>query len=200
MSLFFAVGLHRRFRAIRVGQIVAMLILWACSTTALGFSIQSVEASRDADNHVVVELSCDIQLSQAVIDALRSNIPITILTTIKLYRVRANLWPKSIDKFELPDKMTYVSLYRTYRLSSQDMSIRGDYESLDQLLLALCERRTHRLAVTAPDFVPDANYRGSIKIKLDRSVLPSVMRVPVFFKNAWRLQSKKVSFEITRHP
>ncbi len=188
------VGLSRT--AIVALQLVAMMVLWTIGTSAFGFSISAVEANHDAQNSVVVAVDCDLQLSPEVIEALESNIPITIMTNIKLYQVRDNLWDKLIFEYEVQDEITYRSLYRAYRLSSEDVSINADYPSLARVLNALCSSRIHQLVLNDGQLDSSTGYRGKVKILLDRSALPSVMRLPVFFKNAWRLQSTPFRFDI----
>lgn len=186
----------RRFSTPVVFQLATTLVLLAFVTSAFGFSISSVEAIREADDSIVVAMDCNIELSPDVVEALESNIPITILTNIKLYRVRANLWDKLIHEFEIQDEIAYRSLYRTYRVSSTDTNISADYTSLERVLNALGNRRIHQLVLSDGQLDPNDGYRGKVKILLDRSTLPSVMRVPVFFKNSWRLQSTPVRFDI----
>ena len=190
------VTLSARHKTKIVVQIAVALVLLMLVSRAFGFSILSIEANRDSDNSVVVTMDCEIELSQDVIEALHSNIPITIATNIKIYRVRDNIWDKLIDEYESQDEIAYRSLYRAYRLASPVPGISANFLSLGRVLKAMCEQRAHRIVLDNAQFDANEKYHGRAKIALDRSTLPSVMRLPVFFKNAWHLQSDRVQFDI----
>ncbi len=196
MSLADKGKLKRYANAASVCKWAAIVVLWATVSSAFGFSISSVEATRDADNNVLVEMNFDVELTQDVIHALESSIPITVLTNIKIYRVRTTIWDQFVDEYDFRDKIVYRSLYGAYRLNTSDPDINGDYPSLESILEALGEKRTHQLALNDEQSESDEDYRGKVKITLDRSALPSVMRLPVFFKKSWRLQSNRVAFDI----
>ncbi len=172
------------------------LFLWMLAAPSFGFSILTIEAQRESETRLMVAVESEIELTADVIEALESSIPITIQTTIKLYRVRNNLWDKLIHESEFQVEIAYQSLYRTYRLKSTDPNFVDDYPTLDRVLESLGERRTYRVDLEDDRFHPDQNYVGKIKISLDRSALPSVMRLPVFFKNSWHLQSSQIKFDI----
>ena len=190
------VTLSARRKTKLVVQIAVVLVLFMLVSRAFGFSILSIEANRDSDNSVVVTMDCEIELSKDVIEALQSNIPITISTNIKIYQVRDNIWDKLINEYESHDEIAYRSLYRAYRLASQDPGINDNFLSLGRVLKAMCEQRTHRIVLDSAQFDANEKYRGRANIALDRSTLPSVMRLPVFFKNSWHLQSDRVQFDI----
>ena len=179
-----------------VSRVGAVLFLWAISLPLFGYEIESVDASQISENMALVEVSYQIDLSQDVIEALESSIPITILTRIRIYRKRTNLWDKLIHEHEAKDEITYRSLYRVYHLRGSDRTTNGDYQSLDRILESIGRQRNYRLTLPEGSFDPEKSYVGKIRISLDRSSLPSAMRLPVFFKNSWRLQTETVKFEI----
>ena len=179
-----------------VSRVGAVLLLWAISLPSFGYEIESVDASQISENMALVEVNFQIDFSQDVIEALESSIPITILTRIRIYRKRANLWDKLIHEHEVKDEIIYRSLYRVYRLTGSDHTIDGDYLSLDRILESIGRQRNYQLTLPEGKFDPNENYIGKIRISLDRSSLPSAMRLPVFFKNSWRLQTETARFEI----
>ena len=182
-----------------IGKIVRFISLFALCMTAspsFGFSIVSTEALRDSDTLVTVVVDSQIELSEDVLEAFKSSIPITIQTTIKIYQVRNNLWDKLIHEYVTRDVLSYRSLYRDYLLKSADRNVNGGYTSLEAMLEALGRHRTHQVELAEDTLHSDRSYVGKVRISIDRSALPSVMRLPVFFNDAWRLKSERVKFDI----
>ncbi len=182
-----------------VGKITRFIFLFALCVMAspsFGFTIISTEALRDSESLVTVVVDSQIELSEDVLEAFKSSIPITIQTTIKIYQVRNNFWDKLIHEYVTRDVLSYRSLYRDYLLKSADRNVNGDYTSLEALLAALGSKRTYQVELAEDTLHADSSYVGKVRISIDRSALPSVMRLPVFFNDAWRLKSERVKFDI----
>lgn len=156
----------------------------------------STEALRDSETSVTVVVDSRIELSEDVFEALKSNIPITVQTTIKFYQVRNNFWDKLIYEYITRDVLSYRSLYRDYLLESADRNVNGGYTSLEAMLEALGRQRTHQVELAGNTLHTNRFYVGKVRISIDRSALPSVMRLPVFFNDDWRLKSERVKFDI----
>ena len=182
-----------------IGKIVRFISLFALCMTASPsflFSIMSAEASRDSDTSVTVVVDCQIEFSEDVLEAFKSRIPITIQTTIKIYQVRKNLWDKLIHEYVTRDVLSSSSLYLNYFLKSADRNVNGSYTSLEAMLEALGMHRTHQIELAENTLHADRSYVGKVRISIDRSALPFVMQLPVFFNHAWRLKSEQVKFNI----
>ncbi len=176
--------------------LTVMTALWLVALPCHGFTVSSVEARLESPKRLSVGVQSAIELSADVIQALESSIPITIETTIKIYRVRAKLWDKLVYEAIVRDEISYRSLYRTYQLRTADPNIRDEFQSLDRLLSAIGQQRVHQVDLEVGSFDPQESYVGKIKVALDRSKLPSVMRIPVTFKKSWRLKSDWVEFKV----
>ncbi len=177
-------------------QLTLVTALLVLGSPCYGFSISSIEAQLESHQQLKVTVQAKIELSPAIIQALEASIPIKIQTTISIYRVRKRIWDKQIHEYVAHDEIRYRSLYRTYQLKTTDANINGEYQSIDRLLEVLGQRRTHLVALNDGELDPEASYVGKFRIKVARSELPSVMRIPVFFKSSWRLKSRKVAFDI----
>ncbi len=180
----------------KIARFVTLFVLCMTVSPSFGFSIVSTEALRDSDSMVTVVVDSRIELSDDVVEALNSSIPITVQTTIKIYQVRNNFWDKNIYEFVTRDVISYRSLYRDYLLKSTDRNVNGGYTSLEAMLEALGRQRTYQVELTEANLNRDRSYVGRVRISIDRSALPSVMRLPVFFNDAWRLKSERVKFDI----
>ncbi len=180
----------------KIARYISLFALCMMASPSFGFSIVSTEAVRDSDTLVTVVVDSQIELSEDVLEAFKSSIPITIQTTIKIYQVRNNFWDKLIHEYVTRDVLSYRSLYRDYLLKSADRNVNGGYTSLEAMLEALGRQRTHRVELAENTLHADGSYVGKVRISIDRSELPSVMRLPVFFNDAWRLKSERVKFDI----
>ena len=179
-----------------VARIAFLVFACALSLPAFGFSILSVDATRDSEVSVAANVTAEIEFTPTVIEALESSIPITIRTNIKVYRVRKNMWDQLVCEYDSRDEVSYRSLYRTYRMRMRGSNIVREYDSLDEALGAIGDGRLHNLVLENAQFDSEETYIGKVRISLDRTALPSVMRVPVFFKNSWRLQSDRFEFDV----
>ena len=184
---------------IRVHPITAVVVLVLSvgfSSQTYGFSVESVRAQIQGENQVVVHVDTEVRLTASVIEALNSSIPITIKTEIRLYRKRKNMWDKRILNYVVADEIRYSSLYRSYYLNSSDAALSGFYYSLERALQVIGRNRKHQLALDDGAVESQQAYRGWCKLSLDRSALPAVLRVPVFFQRDWQLATSKARFEV----
>lgn len=179
-----------------IARFILLFVICMAVSPSFGFSIVSTEALRDSDTMVTVVVDSRIELSEDVVEALNSSIPITVQTTIKIYQVRKNLWDKHIYEYVTRDVLSYRSLYRDYLLKSADRNVNGGYTSLEAMLEALGRQRTYQVELAEDTLHTERSYVGRVRISIDRSALPSVMRLPVFFNDAWRLKSERVKFDI----
>ncbi len=180
----------------KITRIITLFVLCTTVSPSFGFSILSTEALRDSDSMVTVVVDSRIEFSEDVVEALNSSIPITVQTTIKIYQVRNNFWDKNIYEYVTRDVLSYRSLYRDYLLKSADRNVNGGYTSLEAMLEALGRQRTYQVELAEDTLLSDRSYVGRVRISIDRSALPSVMRLPVFFNDAWRLKSERVKFDV----
>ncbi len=166
------------------------------SHKAFAFSIDTVSAVHDG-NRFEVSVSSTIELSDSVIQALRVNVPITIATNVKIYRVRHNFWDRLVADYEYFDQISSRSLYRDYVIDSSDEQIVGNYRSLNDVLTALGKQRVYVLTIDEENFDARSDYRGEVNITLLHSALPSVMHIPALFDAGWRLYTPWNEFDIT---
>ena len=169
--------------------ITLFAIFLVFASLVYGFSLDSIEVRQTSDKDVEVTVSTNLLLTDEVDRALRSNIPITITSKIKIYRVRENIWDDLIGQYEISDQIRFESLYQHYRVTSPDVDLSGAFPSVGEALDRIGKNRKYQgISVNEP-FDTEETYRCKVKISLDRSSLPSVLKMMAFIGDAWRLST-----------
>jgi len=179
-----------------VHAVAASMVIATLSDKAIAFSIDSVSGVQ-SEQRIEVSVSATIDLSETVIQALRVNVPITIATTVRVYRIRNAWWDELVADYEFSDQISSRSLYRDFVVDSSDEQIVGNYSSLNDALTALGKQRMYVLTIEDSGFSPQFEYRGEVNISLQHSTLPSVMLIPALFDAGWRLYTPWNEFDIT---
>ncbi len=172
-----------------VFAVTLLAILLVFASLVYGFSFDSIEVRQTSDKDVEVTVSTELLLTDEVGRALRSNIPITITSKIKIYRVRKNIWDDLIGHYEISDQIRFESLYQHYRVASPDVELSGAFPSIGEALDRIGKNRKYQgISVNEP-FNAEETYRCKVKITLDRSSLPPVLKMMAFIGDAWRLST-----------
>lgn len=156
---------------------------------ARGFAIENAQASF-SQTSLSVTARFNLQLSDAVDEALHNGVNIQLLTTLDMYTKRPYLWDKHIAQWAFAHEIEYHSLTNRYILRSppqQDES--RSFSSLNDLLNEIEHFyfQSDILSETLP--ASQHGYRLKLRIILDSSALPAPLRVMNYVSPSWRLRS-----------
>lgn len=132
----------------------------------------------------------DLEPSPAMIEALERGVGITFLVSLRASSHR--LWLPGLDvRRRHRFRIDYLPLSRYYQLTDLHNETRDTYPRFNMLVRALREPRSWSIPVEPDDSVSLIRAR----IQLDRTRLPSPMRLPTWFQPQWWLKSDWYPFD-----
>jgi hypothetical protein len=125
-----------------------------------------------------------LEPTPAMLEALDRGVTITFLVAIRASS--GQVWLPGFDQRRRHRfRISYLPLIRHYELEDLHNGTRSTYPRLSMLLGALREPRDWFVPLEPGDDVSLVRAR----IRLDRTRLPSPMRLPTWFEPQWRLDS-----------
>lgn len=180
---------------IRVLKLLIAPALLLSVVSSFGFSIQEPVLSVDEQGfHLTSNLN--IEFTEVVIEAIEASIPISIKTEFRIYRLRDLLWNKRVTVKESMEEVKYHAFSKNYIITSGDANVAGYYRTLNDALETMMQQR--QWVVEFPEgFTPSVNgrYLAKMRVSLDRSKLPAILRTRTYFNQDWRLSSDWVELE-----
>ncbi len=166
-----------------------ILLSSACQPTAevdWGLSLISSTMTRDA-NGVVLDAGIDLRFSPEMREALDRGVPIHLSVTTRVsrhHRLAARL-ERSL-RYGL--EIRHLPMLGHYQLSDLQTGEQTTFPRLWMLLDALATPRRFETGMAADEW-PGRDWQVQIRADVDRSRLPSPMRLPAWFSPQWRLGS-----------
>lgn len=122
--------------------------------------------------------------SEAVIEALDHGVVVPIRVTTRTSRHHG--WVARFDRdrnhrFEI----RYLPLVRSYQITETKTGQQQSFPRLGMLLDSLAQRQAWSTGL-GPDEARQGRWQVQIRAELDRTRLPSPMRLPVWFDPEWR--------------
>jgi hypothetical protein len=152
-----------------------------------GFRVLRAELiQRDASWELNADL--DYRFSDAVIDALRNGVSLTLELRLQVLRERAWLWNETVLDARRRVTVRYHSLTKLYQLTVENTDTPSNFASLGALLENLGTVRALKMA-PADRLPTGARYRAKMAVKLDIESLPLPLRPIAYLTPAWRLSS-----------
>ena len=127
----------------------------------------------------------DFRPGPDIVEALNHGVTVHIRVRIHIRRPRELLVPDDRTRnhrFEI----RYLPLIRHYELKDLKGEQRRSFPRLSMVLEALAEPQWLDTRLTADQDIPAA-WRMQARVDIDRTRLPSPMRLPVWFESAWSL-------------
>lgn len=126
----------------------------------------------------------ELEPSPAMIEALERGVSITFLVALRASSGR--VWLPGFDERRRHRfRVSYLPLSRHYQLVDLHNDSRSTYPRLNMLLRELREPRSWSIPLAPDESVSLVRAR----IRLDRTRLPSPMRLPTWFEPQWQLDS-----------
>ena len=173
----------------RIATAFFLLLLAACSSeTDREWQIDLVEPrmERDAEGYDLVA-GIRFEPSPAMLEALERGVTLTVAV-----QTRATGGPVFVPGFDRIRKhrleISYLPLSRHYQLVYLRDDSHSSYPRLSMLLNALQEPQPWSVKLEG-DELERGPWRVQARAELDRSRLPSPMRLPSWFDPQWRLRS-----------
>jgi len=127
----------------------------------------------------------DLDPSPAMLEALDRGVSITFLVALRASS--GEVWLPVLDERRRHRfRINYLPLSRHFELVDLHNDARSTYPRLSMLVDALRDRRSWHIPLEADESVSLVRAR----IRLDRTRLPSPMRLPTWFEPQWRLDSE----------
>ena len=127
-------AVSRLFNSVGLQMMLALVLLFLASTAqAEGFTIKDAQASF-SQNALSVRASFDLQLSEAVDEALHNGVDIQLLTTLDLFTRRAYIWDQRIAQWAFTQQIRYHTLTNRYVLTSPQLTESKSFSTLNDLL------------------------------------------------------------------
>ncbi len=139
------------------------------------------------DDELMINAGVDWTPSPAVIEALDHGVGVPIRVTTRVSR--HHRWFATMDRdrnhrFEV----RYLPLVRSYQLSEIKTGQVDAYPRMGMLVDALRRQRDWHTGLTRSE-AAERDWQVEIRVELDRTRLPSPMRLPVWFDDQWRSAS-----------
>lgn len=150
-----------------------------------------------AGNEYSVTVSLDIELTEAVLEALHNGVPITVQVENRLRQPRRWLWARTLASESRRYTLTYQSLSAQYVILWPDDAGYRAYPSRHVAFAALESPETWRTEL--PDEVPaGATLVSETRARLDLQELPAPLRLMAYFSSDWRIGSGWHREKLTR--
>ncbi len=164
-----------------------------------GFTIEEAHATFN-QTALSVDAKFDLQLSEAVSEALHNGVNLQLITTLDLFTRRPYIWDLRIARWAFTQQIRYHSLTNRYILTSPQQKESRSYSSLGDLLsdIEIFSFQSDILGDTLPE--GKYGYKLQLRIALDNTILPSPLRVMTYISPAWRLRSDIQEWPIEIEP
>lgn len=172
-----------------VVTVFTILLLAACSTERSGdWGIDLIEPELiRTDEGLQVLAGIEIEPSPAMLEALDRGVAVTL--AIQTRATPGRLWIPGFDRLRKHRlEISYLPLSRHYRLEYLRDGSHWTYPRLSMLIEDLRQRQPWSVKVDDEEFA-DVEWRVQARAELDRSRLPSPMRLPAWLDPQWRLRT-----------
>lgn len=167
---------------------VLLLALLSVSVHADGFLIRQAKAVFNKSS-LTVNARFDLEFSEAIEEALHNGVNISLTIKLDLFKNRRYRWDEHIAQWAFDRGVSYHSLTNRYVLSSSSKNERQSFSSLNDLFDEI-ESFSFQSDIQS-DTLPKSKhgYKLQLQVVLDKSALPSPLRVMAHVLPAWRQKS-----------
>ena len=182
-----------------LGVCFLLFVVTPMVANADGFTIEEAHATFN-QTALSVDAQFDLQLSEAVSDALHNGVNLQLITTLDLFTRRPYIWDPRIARWSFTQQIRYHSLTNRYILTSPQQKESRSYSSLDDLFsdIESFSFQSDILGDTLPE--SKSGYKLQLRIALDNTVLPTPLRVMTYISPAWKLRSDIQEWTVVIEP
>lgn len=166
---------------------VALTCAIACAGAAAADGVEVRDASLYVDaSGYRLDAQFGIELPPEIEDLVARGIAVHFALDFEIIRERRYWFDRSVAERHQDFRLTYHPITRSYRVSSG--MLQQGFDTLDEALRSIA--RVRGWAVADPTAMnPNKEYRASLRLSLDRSLLPKPFQLQVFATDAWTLDS-----------
>ena len=174
------------------------LLLAAASVLWSGIGSAQDEVAREGYFEVrSLDARLQLVLSSEALEALSSGVPLTIELQLELIRVRRFVWDDDAAELATRFELEYRPLSQRYIVRNINS---GEQESFATLYSALNNLgRVQSLPVIDDALLePGKDYRIRLRAMLNTQQYPAPLRLLLFWRDEWQLQSEWVEWKLDR--
>lgn len=161
---------------------------------AQGFVVREARTAL-VDDVYQLDAQIDYRLSDAVLDALESGVPITLEINIEVLRPRDYLWSEEIASLRQRYRIEYHALSQQYLITNLNNRAQQSYPSRSAAIdavgvisgLPMLDRRL----LTAGE-----RYVARLRASLDIEALPAPLRLLAYLSSDWRVSSHWYAWDL----
>ncbi len=174
-----------------IARVVLVLLCVVAVESALAvekFSIRNIEAEWQ-DNVYLISADIDAPLSSQVVEALHKGVVLTIVINIELTRRRKYWLNEDVAILEQRYQLRYYALTDHYVLTNLNSGVQNSFSSL-QTVLGELESINNLPILDRKLLSASERYLTRMRVRLDLEALPAPLRVLVYFRSSWHLESE----------
>jgi hypothetical protein len=137
------------------------------------------------ESTVVLDAGLRIDFADEVLEALRNGVPITVMLTMEVEKLRDYVWNKNIASLQQRYTLQYHALSEQYIVRNLNSEEQNNFRSLNSALNALGEVKA--LPVIDRQLLDgEDDYQLRLRAEIDINALPSPLRPVAWLSSAWR--------------
>lgn len=172
----------------------ALLFCMAASVHAeTGIQVKAAELEM-VDEVYLLKADFELNLGQAVEEALNKGVPLSFVVEFELNRPRWYWLDESISSVQRQLRISYHALTKQYRLQHNEQQ--KSFASLAELKSELSHIQEWRVAERA-QLRKRYSYEARVRMKLDASQLPKPLQVNALASKDWSLESEWFQWILT---
>jgi len=127
--------------------------------------------------------------TEAVLEALKSGVAITLMLSVEIERTRSILWNEKISTILQHNVLQYHALSGTYLVKNKDTAKQQTYLTLNGALEDI-GRVTELPLLPARQLKADEQYLVKMKSEIEIDALPAPLRPVAHISNDWNINSE----------
>ncbi len=177
-----------------------VFIIWLCASCsqtdpeASGQLRMIDPAPAWVDGELMIMAGLDWRPSEAVIEAMEHGVAVPIRITTRSLRVHGRLRLLDRDRNHRYE-VRYLPMLRSYQIADTKSGQQRNFPRLHMLTDSLRQPQPWATGLTTAD-LDEGRFRVEIRGQLDRTRLPSPMRMPVWFDPEWRAVSARWHWDL----
>lgn len=169
---------------------IILILLLLFNSVSLSSSIAVTEATVFLENgYLTLNSKAELKLTDAVIEALDSNISITFDFEVVLRKESFGFWQRRLFSETFRFDLYKYTLGERYVITEKKHNLQRSFLTLDKALEYLGNRQRIRLSTERRSLSQDVTNLG-VRWKLVKSELPTPMALPALLSSDWALNSR----------
>ncbi len=183
-------------RRIAVLALLLCLALAGSGSRADDIEVRDIDL-RFAEEGLVLSADFAFEMNPRLADAVKNGIPLYFVVEFELSRPRWYWFDEKTLARQMQLRLSYHPLSRQYRLSTG--LLQQSFPSLQEAQGVLRRLRNWLLADRSVVFA-EAEYEASVRMRLDRALLPRPFQISALTNSEWHLEAQWKKFPLRLGP